>query len=179
MADQKAVNKTREKIKKDLFSGDDKVVLAAVKKTSKNGDASFIHPLLIAYRDAGEGKIRDEIGKMLRELKISEGEDILLEALKGEEFPGMEGDLMSFIWNSGFQTVDDLEVIVDKALKGDYMCAVEGLTLLESLGGPVNEESLHQALIDVRTFLMEHKDTDHQNFPIALGIYEVLSKFEE
>lgn len=179
MAEETAIQKKREAIKKDLFSGDEKVVLAAVKKCEKNGDESLVQPLLIAFRDAQEGAVRAEIKKLLETLKVSKGEDVLIEALENEEFAPIAGEIMSFLWNSGFQPDHKIELIVNKGLEGDFMCAVEGLTLLESLNGPVDEASLAQGLIDVREFLLEHKDTENQNFQIALNMYEVLSGFEE
>lgn len=179
MAEEKPIEKKREAIKKELFSGDEATVLGAVKKCEKDGNESLIQPLLIVFRDAEDSAIRKEIRKLLETLKVSKGEDILIEALASDEFKSIAGDIMSFLWNSGFQPDHHIELIVNKALEGDFMCAVEGLTLLESLNGPVDEASLAQGLIDVRGFLLEHKDTDNQNFPIALNIYEVLSGFEE
>lgn len=180
MAEETAIQKKREAIKKDLFSGEEKIVLAAVKKCEKSGNDSLIQPLLIAFRDAeAESNVRTEIKKLLETLKVSKGEDILVDALESKEFDSINDHIMSFIWNSGFQPDNQIELIVNKALEGDFMCAVEGLTLLESLHAPVDEASLTQGLIDVREYLLEHKDTDNQNLPIALNIYEVLSGFEE
>ena len=58
------------------------------------------------------------------------------------------------------------------------MTAIESLTLLDSLTQEPEEESLYQALIEIRAFLEKHKDSGHEVYDIALSIFQVLAQYE-
>ena len=166
------------KIGKELLSKDDKTVIAALKKTEKHGDAAHVRPLMTAFMHREDGKLKDQLREVLSTLKISEASDIYMEALEEEEYKSIQGDIMFFSWNAGFQPVDSVDLIARVALEGDYMTGVEGLTLLESMAGPLDEESLTEALIYVRAFMLKYKDEGHPSYEIAIAIYGILSQHE-
>ncbi len=164
---------------KDLSSADERKVLSALESTSENGDEQMILPLLSLYRDTTSDTVRARVDAMLSSLKISAAEEILIDALDDDQFASVHGGILSFLWNSGFQPVDAIDLITRRSLEGDYMTAVEGLTLLESINTEPEEESLYQALITIRAFLEEHKESDHELYSLALSIFEVLARFEK
>ncbi len=162
----------------DLQSGDMAKVQAALKRTEKLGDATHVRPLLIAFRDTEEGQVRDELRTTLSSIKLSQAQEIYLEALEEEAFESIRADILSFTWNAGFTPGDSVDLITRIGLNGDYMTAVEAMTLIESIPGPLDEESLLQALVIVREFMLEHKESGHPNFDLALSIFDVLSAHE-
>lgn len=177
--ENKPNKKVKESILKDLASNDERKVLAALEATSENGDERMILLLLTLYRDADSETAKERVESMLSSLKLSAAEDVLLDALDDEEFTAIHSNILSFLWNSGFQPVDALDLITRRSLEGDYMTAVEGLTLLESINTVPDEESLYQALITIRAFLDAHKESDHELYSLALSIFEVLARFEK
>lgn len=177
-ASEKKLTATQAKILKDLQSKDDKKVFSALEKTAENGGEHSIYPLLELFRDTSNEEIRSRVRGLLESLKISAAEELLVQALDDPEFANMRGDLLSFMWNSGIQPVDAIDLIVRVSLENDFMTGVEGMTLIESLNEAPEEESLYQALVYTREFLKAHKDDDHELFNVAVSLYELLSRFE-
>lgn len=176
--EEKPKEKLIRKIGEELVSKDESTVRSALKKTEKHGDVAHVRPLLVAFKHAKEGKLKEELREVLSTLKLSGAEGVFMEALEDEEFDVIRAEILSFCWNAGFQPVDALDLISKISLEGDFMTAVEGLTLIESMAGPMDEESLFQALIYLREFLKDHKDDGHPNYEIALTLYGVLSAHE-
>ena len=167
-----------QKIEKELGSKDETVVTSALKQTQKHGDASLIVPLLRAFRDANEGKLKDAMAETLNTIKLSEAEEIYMEALEKKEFASIQENILSFTWNAGFQPVESVDLITRIAIEGDYMTGVEAMTLLDSMPGPLDEESLMQGLIIIRQYLLDYKDEGHPNYDIGISIYDMLSRHE-
>jgi hypothetical protein len=169
----------KKQLLKDLEASEEKTVLKALDKLAQTGDGDMVLPLLVLYRDTNSELAKAKAAEMLTSLKVSVAEDVLIEALEGDDFIALRADILSFIWNSGFQPNDAVDTITKVALSGDFMTGVEGLTVLESLGGPLDEESLYQALIEVRKFLEAHKEHGHDLYELALRIFEVLAGHEK
>jgi hypothetical protein len=169
----------KKQLLKDLEAGDEKIVLKALDKLAQSGDGDMVMPLLVLYRDTNFELAKAQAAEMLTSLKVSAAEDVLIDALEGDDFLALRADVLSFLWNSGFQPNDAVDTITKVSLSGDFMTGVEGLTLLESLGGPLDEESLYQALIEVRKFLEAHKENGHELYELALRIFEVLAGHEK
>lgn len=176
--EQKAKEKKQQALSLDLQSKDEKKIKAALERTEELGDASHIRPLMMAFRDLEEGQLKEELRNTLSTIKLSDAESIYMDALEEEEFRPIYGDILAFTWNAGFQPVDAVDLITRTALEGDYMTAVEGYTLLDSMNGPLDEESLLQGLVVVREFMLKHKEDGHPNYELAISIFEILSRHE-
>lgn len=161
-----------------LRSDNERKVLGALEATADHGNENMVLPLLELFRDSKSPTVRERAHSLLSSLKISGAEEVLIEALDGNDFFAQRADILFFLWHSGFQPSDSVDVIVRVSLAGDYMTAVEGLTLLESLSHQPDEESLYQALIEVRNYLDAHKDSKHELFALGLSIFDVLARYE-
>ncbi len=168
--------KSTIKVVSDLRSGDSKTVLAAIKKIEQLADEVFVLPLLEFYRDTDDENAKETVKEMLSTLNVSGGEDALVSALGSLDFAGIQGDILFFIWHSGFQPVDHIHLVCKIAVDGDFMTAFEALTLIESLGGPVNDDSLMEGLMIVRGFLADNKEHPHRE--LIFNIFQVLTTFE-
>lgn len=177
-AKEKQQSKRQAALLADLRSTDKRKVLSALKTTAEDGTGDLILPLLELFRDTPSDEIREKLAELLSSMKVSEAEDVFLEALDDDAFRNQRGSIMSFMWNSGFQGAEAVDTITRCALEGDYMTAIEALTLLDSLTQEPEEESLYQALIEIRAFLETHKDSSHQVYDIALSIFQVLAQYE-
>lgn len=178
-AESKEPKKKKIAIVSGLKSGEERKVFSALEQIVEHGDETMVVPLIELYRDSPSEEVRARVQGLLSSLKISGAEDILIETLGDEAYQTVHGDILGFIWNSGFHPIDAVDVITKVSLSGDYMTAVEGLTLLENINGTLDEESLYQALLEVRGFLETHKDDGHELYALALSIFEVLAKHEK
>lgn len=177
-ADDKQQLKRQAALLADLRSGNDVKVLAALKTTADEGTGEFVLPLLELFRDAQSNEVKNKASELLSSLKVSDAEDVLIEALEDDSFRNMRGSILGFMWSSGFQGADAVDTIVGCALEGDYMTAVEAMTLIDSMTKDPDEEALYQALLEIRSFLDKHKDSGHEVYDIALSIFQILARFE-
>ncbi|NNE55129.1 MAG: hypothetical protein HKN32_03845 [Flavobacteriales bacterium] len=168
-------NKVLKSLTKDLFSSEEKTVLSALGKLKTKGDLTVVEPMLNVYLDS-EGKIREEIHSMLGELKISKAETPILDLALDEKFKAIRADMLYFVWNSGFQPNDRLNDIVTIGLNGDYMTAVESLTVLDTLEGPFEEPDLMEAQLTVKEFMVTHKEDDRMD--LASSIFKKLKELD-
>ena len=159
----------------DLQSGDDKKVFGALERFDKHASGDLITPLLDLYQSS-EGQTQDLCGVMLRELKISAGEEILMDCLRTKKYESIKADILSFLWNSGFQPGDRVCEIIEAGLSGDYMLAFEALTLIDTLDGPFDETDLIEAQLLAKDFLI--KNQGDEKFDLVNSILEKLRQMD-
>lgn len=167
----------KAEIKKDLFSPVEETVLAAVKKAEKHGDASFIEPLLQVYVSSEDEEVKGAISQMLSSLKVSDTEEELVGALENPKFADHRSDILSFIWQCGFQPVEHVALFARIATSGSYMETLESLTVIEQMEPPMQEDSLIEAMIEVRTYLADKPDPKKKDLLVAM--HSVLTNLEK
>ena len=104
---------------KDLVSKDDKQVVAALDKADASGDINTVQPLLHAFRVRKEDSIRDRMRTMLSSIKISDAERVFVEELENAESEAIHADILGFIWSSGFDPSEKLDVMQLSGADGD------------------------------------------------------------
>ena len=172
-SENKKRKKELQEIKNNLLSSQDVLIQEGIKKTRKKGDHTLIHPLLTAFQNS-EGKTKEDLREMLSSLKISAAENELVNALDSEEFDLIKADILSFIWNSGFQPLDHIHDITRIAVNGDYLCALEALTLIENLDGLFQEEFVLESTVEIRNYLNEKPDEDKK--PLLVSLLQIIEK---
>lgn len=164
-------------IKKDLFSPVEETVLAAVTKAEKYGDATFIEPLLQVYISTEVEEVKEAVSQMLSSLKVSDAEAELVAALENPKFIDYRADILSFIWESGFHPIEHVALFARIATSGSYMETLESLTVIEQFEPPMQEDSLIEALIEVRTYLADKPDPEKKDLLVVM--HTVLSDLEK
>lgn len=171
---EKEKQKKIQSLVQDLFSTKKEIVQAALKKIPEEGNASLIIPLLRTYkaweRDVG---IQEEIAKILGELKTESAVPELITALEDDEFENMRALILWAFWNSGLYPVEDLDVIVKHAIRGDFYVTLEAITVIENMEAPSNIEIIQDAIFDIDDFLDEHPEEPHS--PLLTELKEILN----
>lgn len=165
MSDKKK-DKIKE-IRQNLLASDDILIKEGLKKAKKHGDESLIHPLLTALLNT-EGSLRNDISETLSSLKISNAEDELISALTIDDYSSLQSEILSFIWNSGFQPSEHLLLITKTAVEGDYNTALEALTLIESMDCRFPEEQIMESTLEIRSGLNDEDDDDKKKLILSL-----------
>jgi hypothetical protein len=153
-------SKIIEELKKDLFSGDDATVMKAIHRCQEEGNSQLVHPLVALYCTTPNVIIKSEIGEMLASLKVSGVEDVFIEALKNPLYKSSRKELLSFIWSSGLQPVNDVAFIVELAIDGTYEEAIECLTIIESMDDAIPEHEILEGSSLARAFITSNKEDD-------------------
>ena len=140
----------------ELFDTDETKVMKALSKFKRDGRARHFPALMDLYVKTGEGPIKDELTRMLQETKLDGADEVLVGLLEEDRFKDHRAFILTCIWNSGYQPIEHLDVLVGSALKGDYMTSFEVLTILENLEPPFDMDVLTVAHLD----LSDHLDTE-------------------
>lgn len=146
----------------DLFSTKKDVVKSALKKIPTQGNAGMIIPLLKTYIswDSDED-IQNDIAKILGELKTESAIPELVEALEDPEFDSIRAIIISSFWHSGIYPIEDLDVLVRHAIRGDFFVTLEAITVIENIEAAMDVQKIQDAIFDIDDFLEEHPDEMH------------------
>lgn len=138
-------NKQIEEIKNDLFSGDDIVVMKAVLKCKDQDSSTLVEPLIAVYASTGMPEIKREVADLLNNIKVGNAEQAFMKALSNKENAKIRKDILSFIWNSGIQPVEEIVQLSEIAVDGSFEEALECLTIIENIDDQVPEEKILEA----------------------------------
>jgi hypothetical protein len=170
------INTLNNSILQDLKSGDNSKIKNAFKKLSNKGNASIIQPLVDLYTSLEEDNtIRNEIKVVFSQLKTTKALPELIKNLSHRDNRVKELVLFS-IWSSNLDAADYIPAIVECSCKGDFMVALEALTLIENLEGPFNEQDLIESMITINEYLSKDKD---DKIELIQSILETIKVFEE
>lgn len=160
----------------ELFDKDDTKVMKALKTITKSGTAEEIPVLMDVYVQASEGVIKDELVRMLSSMKLAGGDRALVSLLEEDRFKDHHSFILTSIWNSGYQPIEHLDVIVNAGLKGDYMTNFEVLTILENLEPPFDMDVVAVASLNVDDHLEDNQPDERT--PIIEQIQKILEHFK-
>jgi len=145
-----------------LHSSKSTEVIAALKKIPEQGNASLVKPLLRTYLAWPDDEdIRARIEKILGELKTQDAVPELISALQDDEFEELRAMIISVFWHAGIYPTDELDVLISNAIKGDFMVAVEVVTVVENSDVFTDPDLVQDFMLDIDEFLDEHPDAPH------------------
>ncbi len=150
-------NKVVKQIIEDLKNNDEKVVLKALEKIKDKGKTSVIVPMFDLFESTSNEKYRVEIKKIFSSIKDSYALDLFVERLSSGSYELNEVLLYS-LWNSNLNAVDFIPEIVETAINGNYMVALEALTVIENLEGPFSNEKLEESRYLINEYFAEGVD---------------------
>jgi hypothetical protein len=159
---------------KDLNSKDDKKVKAALDLADKKGTIDWVLPLLHAFRDRPEGRLREVMREMLSSVKLSDAEDLFISELESGDSVSINADILSFIWSAGFNPSHKLDLVSQVATSGDFRTAMEGLTIIEQCESVEDERVVLESILNVRTAI--ESNTDKSLLPLYTAMLEALEK---
>lgn len=180
MTEQKKLTPTQEKVRKkklvaikaDLQSSEEVVVLDALKKVRKDGDASVVEYLVHTLVTTDSEAIQGEVVEILNTLKDSEAVEPLIDAIKDPKTKGYRNLLISAFWQAGLNVKGHLEFLVLTAMQENYLTAFECLTVIESADEVGSREEIEQSLKQLAEYIEANQDKD--NFPVIQSIWQDL-----
>ena len=166
------------KLKAELFNSDEAEVLKTLVKIGEDGDREMVAPVLELLAHTSSEDVKNVVVGLLSELKIGDVEGLFIDKIQLEEFQPYQQQLVSCMWNSVMNPTEDLHVFSKLAVEGDYMTALEVLTLLENMEGPFDNESLMDAFQDVSEYVDEAEEGDAK-LDLIKSIYDILYAFQQ
>ena len=172
----KKQNKSIEKILKGLYSTNQEEIHKALDLIPTKGNKEVILPLLELYANHPSEDIKAKVRSIILQLKSEDSITPLFEALGDKKFEGIQDFIISAFWNNNFDMGDYLDVLTKYAVNGDYLTALEVLTVIENQEGPFHEEMLMDAIVTSREFLSENKEDEKR--PLLISLNRILENFE-
>lgn len=166
-------NKLVEEIKNDLFSGDDVVVMKAVLKCKDQDSVTLVEPLIAVYASTGMPEIKREVADLLNNIKVPNAEQAFLKALANKQNTKIRKDILSFIWNSGIQPVEQIVDLTEIAIDGSFEEALECLTIIENIDDQVPEEKILESASVLRSAI-----SSNPNDPKTALLADILMTLE-
>ena len=139
----------------DIKTGKEEKISKAIKGLKVHGDQSVLAPLIETWSRGISEKNEAELISFLNDLKFNDSVYPIMDALRNKDYQHIQTLLLSTVWNSQVDYTEYLVDFVSFAVKGDFMTALECLTILENLEGPFEEQQFFEAQIELSDYASE------------------------
>lgn len=178
--DNEKENKRLQKVKelvKDLTTNDEKKFMQALKGLQVHGDSSILPTLINTWANSNNPKINESIAFFINDLKQSDSIPFIMDALGNDEYKHIKRELLNTIWNSKVDYSSHLSEFVKIAVEGEFMQALECLTIIENMEGPFKEHQFLDAQMELSKYA-NAKNKEEKKAHIMSDIAEIIQRLE-
>jgi hypothetical protein len=129
-----------KKIVSDLKSGDYELISKSLEIIKNLGSVDYLPLLFETLHKTSSEEIKNQITKILSQLKSNESVPYLINALNNEKYQTEREMLIKSCWENGLDYSDYIPVFVNIMTKGNYMESLESLTLIENSEFKISEK---------------------------------------
>lgn len=158
----KKQDKIHEDLIKDLQASDDQLVMTALNKIKTHGTIKII-PYLLAYWYKSEGELHQAASEILYSLKDKNAIPVLFDELDKTTVAAEREKIISIFWNAGLEPKEYLNKLVTIAIEGEFMEAVECLTVIENMEPPFPEDQLMDSLLNLKEYFSKNPSGEKVN----------------
>ena len=135
-------------------------VSRGLKELEKNADVTVIEILVGVAATSSNRQIRNEIFEFLSNIVDMQSPALLLKFIQEEKYSSIRQELLTVIWNSKLDYSPFFADFVEIAIEGNFMIAIECLTVLENLKGPFEEHQLLEAQLHLREYIISDRSME-------------------
>lgn len=179
MAEEKNQNKKLVALLKDFESGKIEKQLEAIKALKIHGNQTIIEPIVNELCQSKSDELKAEIVDVLNNAKSTKVPEQLIYCLQQEKYKSVQQILLASIWNSNLDYKNYLPQIVQVTLNGEFLDALECLTIVENFEEMPNEEVINEALVLLGNYLHENRDKSSPKIDLLIEIGLVLKKMND
>lgn len=114
---------------------------AALKRVQDEGELETIAELVRLRGETDESGVKEEVGKLLRGLKLEGAGSTLMEVALLPDNADQLPDLLGFLWECGGTAEGHLRILSTRAVEQGMAIMVEALTLFEALPEWLEDEA--------------------------------------
>lgn len=152
---------------KDLSSTDDKKIFTALKQLRSHGKKEAIIPLIELLSSTNNQEIKAEISALLFDLKDQTVVEELIDAIENNNYQAEMATLISIFWQSSLDSSENITSIVKQAIKGDYLVAIEVLSVIDNYDTTFQESEIEDLKFDLDEAI-EEDDSEKRNLLITI-----------
>jgi hypothetical protein len=108
-------------------------------------------------------KNRFELIQFFNDLATDGAQEIMMQTIFDPSYIDLRHELLSTIWNSRIDYSNFLAEFVEIASEGNYLEALECLTIIENLDGPFEEADILEAQLHLKEYLESTTKTDEKS----------------
>lgn len=170
-------NQKIQKLINDLQSGDVKKIGQTLKLLKSEGSVDALRPLADLLIRSKDETIQQDVIAFLSDLNVSSAVDELMNLLKDENLLSIRQQLLTTIWNSKLDYSYYLPEFVEIAVDGDFMEALECLTIIENMEGPFEERHILESQLHLKDYLEDSAPKDPQKAQIMSEIALIIKDY--
>lgn len=162
----------------DLNSGNATKISAALKSLQVNGDISVIRPIVGLLKTELSHELETQVLEFLGDVKVTKASAEFISILRDEDFLHQRQQVLSTIWNSKLNYSEYIAEFVEIACDGNFMEALECLTIIENLDGPFEENHILECQLHLRDYIEDTTPKDLQKAQIMSEIAVLIKEFD-
>ena len=97
-----------------------------------------------------------------------------MEAINKKEYADVRNELLSIFWQSGLDTSEYLEELIEIALAGDYMTLIEVATIIETFEEEYDEEQVMNMIYQIEEII--DGEEDEERIKLLTNLRQVISE---
>jgi hypothetical protein len=162
----------------EIQSGNAGKVTKALKALEVNGDLTVIEPMFEMILAEQDGKIEQEMLAFLGDLKVTDAAPVFMEMIKKEKYLNKRQALLSIFWNSKIDFSDYLADFIEIACEGNFMEALECLTIIENMEGPFSEAQVLESQLHLGEYMNDNSPKDPKKSAIMSEVALLIKDFD-
>lgn len=163
----------------ELGSGNQAKISASIKALQANGDITILEPMVALLSTDISDKIKAEVIEFLSSLKDTDAVDEILRLLKDSNYLQTRQILLTTIWNSPLDYSYYLPEFVEIAIEGNFMEALDCLTIIENMNGPFEERHILESKLHLKEYIEDKAPKDPQKAHIMSEIAILIKDFDQ
>ncbi|NBW71370.1 MAG: hypothetical protein EBR24_01120, partial [Flavobacteriia bacterium] len=125
------------------------------------------------YRKQRNTEVKKKILEFVSNIQKQEAAAEIIRLIEKEENPILKQEFLAVIWNSKLDFSAHLADIVSIAVHGDFMQALDCLTIIENMPGPFEEHQLLESQLYLKDYLDNRNEgeTQKNHFVSEIALY--------
>lgn len=173
-SEEKKPNKKVLELLKKLNNEEPKEVIKAIKSLKVHGNESSIEPLVFLHSKTANNAIKGEIEDLLNTIKSTKVPPFVIKCLGNESYQNSHQALLCSIWSSNLDYTNYFTEIVDTAIKGGLMEAMECLTIIDNIDSTLSEEKILDAIVNLNSYLNDESGSEDPKYALLLDSARIL-----
>lgn len=153
-----------------LESGSEKEITKSLVALKVEGNQKVIQPLANLLLTTQDEKITKEVLELFSSLKATSAAEEVMNILKDDNYAEIRQLLLSTIWNTQLDYSNYIADFVSIATEGDFLEALDCLTILEAMPGPFEERHILEAQWHLKEFIEDDAPKDPRKMEIMSDI---------
>jgi hypothetical protein len=162
----------------EMSSGNQAKISASIKALQSHGDITILEPMVGLLLVDISDKTRADVIEFLSSLKDTDSVDEIVRILKDSTYLKVRLELLSTIWNSPLDYSYYLPEFVEIALEGNFMEALDCLTIIENMNGPFEERHILESKLHLKEYIEDKDPKDPQKAHIISEIAILIKDYD-